>query len=384
MKALAIATVELRRLFRYRANVFFLFVLPMLIILLLGAAFGGADARVGLTGASGRLGEQLASALEARPNLDLERFADEDRLEEAVQRGEVQAGLVIPSGSDAALRGGRVVMLRYFARPDSLAQELRATVESAIAEQSLVLRAARFLEQEGISAFEQALVRAEAVAATVPRVQTRLTTPEGEPYPEESGRFEEGASTQLLLFIFLNSLIAASALIEARRLGVARRMLSTPTPVRTILAGEALGRLGIALAQAAIIIVGSALLFGVDWGSPLAVAALVLAFCLVGCGAGMLLGSTLRNEAQAGAVALLVGLGLAAFGGSMVPLEVFPDAVRTAAHATPHAWGNDAFSDLLARDTGLADVLPEIAVLLGYASVLLALAVWRLHVTLTR
>jgi ABC-2 type transport system permease protein len=114
------------------------------------------------------------------------------------------------------------------------------------------------------------------------------------------------------------------------------------------------------------------------------VAALVLAFCLVGCGAGMLLGSTLRNEAQAGAVALLVGLGLAAFGGSMVPLEVFPDAVRTAAHTTPHAWGNDAFSDLLAGDTGLADVLPEIAVLLGYASVLLALAVWRLHVALTR
>ena len=81
---------------------------------------------------------------------------------------------------------------------------------------------------------------------------------------------------------------------------------------------------------------------------------------------------------------MLVGLGLAAFGGSMVPLEVFPDAVRTAAHATPHTWGDDAFSDLLARSAGLADVLPEIAVLLGYASVLLALAIWRLHVTLTR
>jgi ABC-2 type transport system permease protein len=384
VKVLAIATVELRRLFRYRANVFFLFVLPMLIILLLGAAFGGGSARVGLTGGSGPLGERLANVLEARPNLDLERYADEGDLEEAVQRGEVQAGLVVPPDYDVALRGGRVAILRYFARPDSLGQELRATVEAAVAEQSLVLRAARLVEQEGIAAFDQALVRAEAVAAAVPRVETRLTTPEGEPYPEESGRFEEGASTQLLLFIFLNSLIAASALIEARRLGVARRMLSTPTPVRTILAGEALGRLGIALAQGAIIIVGSALLFGVDWGSPPAVAALVLAFCLVGSGAGMLLGSTLRNEAQAGAVALLVGLGLAAFGGSMVPLEVFPDAVRTAAHATPHAWGNDAFSDLLARGTGLADVLPEIAVLLGYAAVLLALAIWRLHATLTR
>jgi ABC-2 type transport system permease protein len=384
VKVLAIATVELRRLFRYRANVFFLFVLPMLIILLLGAAFGGAGARVGVTGVSGPLGERLAGALETRPNLELVRFRNEGHLEEAVQRGEVQAGLVVPSDYDTALRGGRVAILRYFARPDSLAQELRAAVEAAVVEQSLVLRAARFLEQEEIAPFDQALVRAEAVAAAVPRVETRLATPEGEPYPEGGSRFEEGASTQLLLFVFLNSLIAASALIEARRLGVARRMLSTPTPVHTILAGEALGRLGIALVQAAIIILGSALLFGVDWGSPPAVVALVLAFCLVGSGAGMLLGSTLRNEAQAGAVALLVGLGLAALGGSMVPLEVFPDVVRTIAHVTPHAWGNEAFADLLGQGDGLGDVLREIAVLLGYASLLFALATWRLHAALTR
>ena len=68
----------------------------------------------------------------------------------------------------------------------------------------------------------------------------------------------------------------------------------------------------------------------------------------------------------------------------MVPLEVFPDTVRTAAHITPHAWGNDAFSDLLASGAGLADVLPELAILLGYAAVLLALATWRLHAALTR
>ena len=43
MKALTIAATDLRRLLRWRANIFFLFVLPMLIILLLGAAFGGSQ-----------------------------------------------------------------------------------------------------------------------------------------------------------------------------------------------------------------------------------------------------------------------------------------------------------------------------------------------------
>ena len=54
-------------------------------------------------------------------------------------------------------------------------------------------------------------------------------------FGEETGTFDRGASTQLLLFVFLNSLTGAIGLIETRRLGVSRRMLSTPTPTRTIL-----------------------------------------------------------------------------------------------------------------------------------------------------
>ena len=67
----------------------------------------------------------------------------------------------------------------------------------------------------------------------------------------------------------------------------------------------------------------------------------------------------------------------------MVPLEVFPDGVRAVAHVTPHAWGNDGFSELLRHDGKLGDVLPELAVLLVYATVLLALATWRLRRAIT-
>jgi hypothetical protein len=49
VKVLTIAANDLRRLLRWRGNLFFLFVLPMLIILLLGAAFGGSQkARIGV------------------------------------------------------------------------------------------------------------------------------------------------------------------------------------------------------------------------------------------------------------------------------------------------------------------------------------------------
>ncbi|HEX9762567.1 MAG TPA: ABC transporter permease, partial [Acidimicrobiia bacterium] len=41
MKALAIAGINVRRLFRDRSNIFFVFVFPIALILLIGAQFGG-------------------------------------------------------------------------------------------------------------------------------------------------------------------------------------------------------------------------------------------------------------------------------------------------------------------------------------------------------
>jgi len=380
VKAVTIGVTNLRRLFRWRASVFFVVIFPMLIILLLGAAFGGAgSARLGIAAAgAGPLGDELAGGLRRLDHVDVHAFGGEAGLVRAVERGEVQAGLVIPAGYDRAVRSGATPTLRFLARPDSAGQELRSTVQSVVAAQAATIRAARFAEAEGAATFTQGLTLARTAGAAVPGVG--VTTVSADPSADATpGRFDQGASSQLLLFVFLNSLSGAAALIETRKLGVSRRMLSTPTAVRTVLAGEGLGRFAIALLQGLVIMLGSLLVFGVSWGDPLGATVVLILFCGVGCGAGMLMGALFRNEQQAGAVSLLAGLGLAAIGGSMVPLEVFPDAMRRIAHLTPHAWGNDAFATLVARNGTVADILPERAVLAAFAAGLLALATWRLR-----
>jgi ABC-2 type transport system permease protein len=57
----------------------------------------------------------------------------------------------------------------------------------------------------------------------------------------------------------------------------------------------------------------------------------ILSFCLVGTGVAMLVGTLCSAEQQAQPIAFLLGLGLAALGGSMAPLEVFPPTARTIA-----------------------------------------------------
>jgi ABC-2 type transport system permease protein len=385
-KALAIAGINLRRLARDRTNIFFMLLFPMLLVLVIGAAFGsGFTPRLGLvTGGTGPLSDRLVAGLEDAGGIRVERVDDAEDLRTAVERGELSAGLVVPGDYDRAARSGDPVELPYLARPDELGQQVGVAVQAVVADQAGLLRAAGFAADRTGASFEQTLGLAEAAAPQLPRVTVRATTVGEAVFPEGLGQFDLGASSQLLLFVFLTSLAGSTALIETRRLGVARRMLASPTGAGTILAGEALGRFAVALVQGLLIMIGAGLLFGVDWGDPVGAGALLVTFALAAGGAAMLMGAAFRTEQQATGVGILAGLALAALGGSMLPLELFSDTMRTVARITPHAWANEGFAELVRRGGGVIDIAPQLGVLTGYAVVLFGLGAWLLRRALTR
>ena len=102
----------------------------------------------------------------------------------------------------------------------------------------------------------------------------------------------------------------------------------------------------------------------------------MLVFAFVAGGAAMLVGSVASNPSQAGALGPALGLLLALLGGAMVPSEVFPEAMRTLSHVTPHAWAMDAFRALGSGDT-VVTILPQLLVLAVFATGLLGLATLR-------
>jgi len=383
VRVLAIVRTELIRVFRWRANVFFLLIMPMGLILLLGVAFGNSNTRVGIVkDENGALARQLVAELNSQPGLETRGYVSKSALEKAVERGYVSAGLVIPNNYDRLLRTGESTSIDYFARPDSLAPQVRIAVEAAVSAQGSDLTAARIVKSTQGGTLGSALGRVSAVKARSP-VGVRLLAAGGGKYPRSQGQFQQSASTQLLLFTFLSALTGAVWLIETRRLGMARRMLSTPSSTREIMLGIMLGRWVITLMQSLLIVVFSWIVFSVNWGDPLGTAAIILAFSLVAVGAGLLIGTLFSGEQQAAPVGMIIGLTFAAIGGSMAPLETFPATMRTIAHITPHAWANDAFNTLLINGGGLAGVWLDVAVLCAYALVLLTLATWRLRRVLT-
>lgn len=382
VKVLAIALANMKRLFRDRLGLFFIFVLPIVLIIVLGAAFGGGvTPKLGVVGgAGGRLAEELRSGLDDLRDVEVVDYSDRASVLDAVEHGVAEGGLFIPGDYDETVLGGDDAEVAFVARPGSfLAFSLRTAIGAEIDEQSARIRAARFATEELGGGLEQNLERAESVATGVPDVSVSTDFAQEDAAEVENSQFAFPAAQELLLFMFVTSLSAAAQLIQTRQLGVSRRMISTPTSVRTVILGEALGRFGIAMLQGLFIVVFSALLFGIDWGDPFATGLVVILFALVGAGAAMLVGATFRNDEQANSVGLLLGLGLAALGGCMVPLEVFPSTMETVAHITPHAWAVEGMTDIVLDGAGVGDIALQLGVLLVYAVVLLGVATWSLR-----
>jgi ABC-2 type transport system permease protein len=386
-KVLEIARINLLRQLRDRSSAFFVFVLPTIIVVALGLQFGGASrARVGIVAPAGDAAADALVALlaEDQVRFDIRRPADVATLRSQVERGQLEACVVIPAGYGAAVQGQGTAEVEFLGTMDALSSGIRAPIEAAVAHQAAIITAARVAAGSGAGTWDAAQSAAQSALPSVPGIGVSVTQVGSEGLFANFGTFTFGAQTQLLLFVFLTSMTAASQLVLTKTLGVSRRMLSTPTAVGTIVLGETLGRLAVALLQAAYIVAVSSLVFGVAWGDPLAAGAIILAFSLVGAAVAMLIGAVSSNAEQASSLGVFAGLALGALGGCMIPYEIMPQVMQDVARLIPHSWAILGLRGLVQHGGGIDSVATNIAVLAGFAAVILALATWRFRRSIVR
>ncbi|MGH9021021.1 MAG: ABC transporter permease [Acidimicrobiales bacterium] len=380
MRAIAIARASIRRVTRDRTSLFFLIVLPVIVIVIVGAtARGFTTFKVGVdaVGADAQ-GRELVSALEHTSGIDVVSYTSEKSLTLGLARGEVSTGVLIPRDLGAAERSGRTIGVTVFAERVNNTQQAAATaVSSVILRQGALVEAARFTAAHSASSYDVALGAATRLQASVPRVTVRTVSADTTASTLPQG-YAYSAPTELVLFVFLSALAGGGTIIDTRRLGMYERMLAAPLRARTIVLGETLTYFCIALAQSLLIVVVGSVAFGVSWGDPLAAIALVLLWALVGAGAGLLAGTLFRTPEQAGSIGTTAGLALAMLGGCMWPLSIVSTVMREVGHVAPQAWAVDAWTALLARHGTIVTILPQLGVLAGFAAVLLAVSTSRL------
>lgn len=370
---LALAGLELRRFLADRFNLFFVFVLPLVLVGVLGLQSGQAPAaRVALTG-DGPVAQELVDRLEDL-RVEVAEHQDRDGVAAGVADDRADLGVVVGPGQQVRLE------LVGVGDPDPRAE---LVVRTAAEQVALQRGRVALLTGAGLSGAEAEQAAAGRSDREGVQVQVLSADPAEQAFAG-AGRFEVGASGQLLVFVFLNTLGASAAMIQARRSGAVRRGLAAPVTAGATVTGLALGRLVIALFQAAWIIGMSSLLFGVGWGSLPDVLVVVALFGLVAAGLALVVGVALDAEGPASGVSVGAGLVLAAVGGCMVPLEFFSDGLRRVAMLTPHSWAYEALAEIQRRDGGVLDVLPQLGVLAGMAVAVLALGAILLRRSLAR
>ena len=177
-----------------------------------------------------------------------------------------------------------------------------------------------------------------------------------------------------LMFLMYTVSYGGRMLLNERNQGTLPRLLVSPTTTVQVLGGKSFGIFLTGTAQMLILILGTTILFQLQWGDPLAVLALVLAAVFGAVGWGMLLTSIAKTPGQVGAIGSAMMLTFGILGGTFINMDNMPAWFRYVTKITPNAWGVDGFTTL-AMGGGLHDILTPILALLAMGLLLFAIAV---------
>jgi ABC-2 type transport system permease protein len=332
-----VVRVNLRRATGDRRYVFVATIFPVLFILVTGLLAGSPKEPVGLVHPSARLLQLVQRTNDLKVRLEPNRA----QLSDDILRGRVVAGLISlpsPPGSQ---------------RVDFVSESASTSAVQARTDVTALLD----------------LIAAEGTRTTVTDVTLARTD-----VPSALSPFSYVAPADLVLFLGITVLLLASGVVESRRLGMMRRIAAAPVRKRSVVAALVATSLCVAAVQSAGLLVVGRLIFGVHWGNPAGVFLVLATLSLAYAGAAALVSMRSRTEEQAISVAVVLGIVCGMLGGCMYPLDVVDPVVRAAGHVVPQAWAMDAFVKLIYDHAGLTAVLPEVAVLAVFASVLVALA----------
>ncbi len=318
-----------------------IFLLPVVVIAVVGIAMQGYSDPVFTVGFldenGGPTASALRSALADEPTVRIRDYDDPQLMRAGVYRGRLHAGMVVPKNWDG--RGDL---------------EIHATAAGVGA---IVVRAIA----------EARLARAVAPAATR-AVPHRVYDGGSEGSPPIG--FHYTAPSNLVLFLMVSGLVSCSGLLLMRQRGITRRLLATPARTSELVLLTLVGPAQMMVAQAAFLLASTALAFRVPWGDPIGVGLLTLALLLVAVALTLFMSTVFRSPQQAFSLAPLLAIAAGMIGGCMWPLSIVPAWLRDAGHALPTAWAMDGFLSLIFGRESYVQILPNVAVLLAMAAAL--------------
>jgi len=358
-----IAALGLRRSLRDRSLIIQALVAPIVIALVVGAAFGAGfslNVTIGIADADrSDVSQQITQGLvgSGGDGIAFSSVEDVADVERSVDSGVYDAVIVMPEGLRDAALAGRPAQIDVVGRAtDPLAQSVAESVAAGVAAQ---LQTARVTAAAASSAGVDDVGAAIQQAVTTPPPIT-VTTGEIEGTFSVMAYFAPGMAMLFLFFIIGNG---ARSIIAERNQGTLPRILAAPVPPASVLLGKTAGVMIVGIVSMSAVWLITWLGFGAYWGAPLGVFLVIVAAVTAIAGISLLITGLARTEAQADALTTIVALLFAVAGGTFFLGAT--GVLNTLRLFTPNGLALSAFVDLSAAQAGVLEVMPTILLLVG-------------------
>ncbi len=406
----AITIKELKILMKDRGGLVMLFLMPVMFILVMSVALKGTFEPVGSNSPvrllvvnqdRGDLASQAVADLESLPGMEVireigGRALTREDAERLIVKGDYRVALVFPSEFTEQVESGEPAQVFLIADPASSTQFLapvRGTIVGIVERRVEIATARKVLESafsEAASKLppEQAAVLDEIgkkISESVPGSSNgtgQVKVEDVVPAEFKAKRFpnavEQNVPGYAIFGVFFIVQVLATSLLREKEDGTFRRLLAAPMTRSAILLGKLFPYYLVTILQVVSMFGVGVAAFHMGLGrSPGALAAVTLAAGLAATGLGLMTAALGRTPQQVSGISTLLVLTMAALGGSMVPTFVMPRFMQTLSRLTPHAWALEGYQNVIVRGLGFSAVVPDVAALLGFATVFFGVALWR-------
>ena len=361
-----------------------LFIMPMAFILIMSLSLqstmdSSAEIRPEIGLWIENINEPLKNKVEKLEGFKIRTYHDKKEAIGSAKRDEIKAVISIPDNANSITNGknrkaNNEPRIRIYIAP-STSYQLRQLIHVSLA----------------------SLLSAEKINELVSRQKPTKTDPnklyseliKTQELFERQGEKAQPTSVQqsvpawLIFSMFFVVIPIATTFIVEQQQGTLQRLKSYPIPGGLLLLGKLIPYMGINLIQTFLMFMVGIYLVPLLGGDalqfpehPLLLLPISIAISVTAISFALLVATLVKTAEQATTIGGISNLLLGAIGGIMVPTFIMPEVMQTVARLSPMNWGLEGYLDILLRQGGLEDTLPEIGKLLSLAAVLFLMALY--------
>ncbi|HEY0757078.1 MAG TPA: ABC transporter permease [Ktedonobacteraceae bacterium] len=408
-----VAKKDLLQTIRDRSSIFFILIMPIIFITVMGLTLGNAFGNSGAIQVTvamnnqddGFVGQNIAKYLNINTKtlqLNLKNYSTADQVTTAVAdtKSGVDAGVVIPAGAtDALLKDVENHqptnnLIKFYSLPGTnnqptlIAQQILNTIISSMVTSEYAGNAAVQQVNQVCNAAGNHCAPATINPQTISQAVGQAVGAAAQTSPVEAltaGQVVKVSSFDLyvpgyaIFFALFSINSVAGSILQEKEDGTFRRLLIAPIRKYSLLGGKLLAQFILTTLQMLILFAFGYIFFHIHINNPLAVGLLILGTSFGVTGLGILLVSIVKSRRQLNPVVTIVTLVSSVISGIFFPSWLLPSWLQQFSHITLPAWAAEGLNNVMIYGKDLNYVLPDILGLFAYGLIcyIIALRLFR-------